>query len=135
MKEILGVTKKDMQELLDALQVLYDSINRQTAVAVEQSRTSLKKLKNQVREEVKYRNARAKAKARQLKEKGRQYLSNVREHLKSRTDLAKERARALKEGLKSGELKEWKMRRGEARLMRRLKRWEKRHFKRSLRVY
>ncbi|TCD61669.1 hypothetical protein EIP91_008117 [Steccherinum ochraceum] len=135
LKAIMGVNTKDMQVLMDALEVLYEAIDRQRIIAYEQSKTGLMKLKHQVQEEVKYRNARAKAKAKELKQKGRQYLTTLREHVKSRTDLAKVHAKVIKESLKSVELKDWKLRRLEARQLRRLERWEKRHLKRALRVY
>lgn len=134
-KSAFGASQRDMQEVLDALQVLYDAIARQTAVALEQSFSSLKTWKEQVQEEMKYRHERAKVRAQELKEMGQQYFSSVREHIKARTVLAKEHAKVIKESLKSAERMEWKLKRFESRRLRRLRRWERRHFKRALRVY
>ncbi|THH29595.1 hypothetical protein EUX98_g4578 [Antrodiella citrinella] len=98
LKALLGVSNK---ELLDALQVLYDAINRHTAVALEQSRTGLTMLTKQVKERLMYRNERAKAKAMLLKEKGKQYISVVREHMKTRAE-ARWRRRSLRKRARRG---------------------------------
>ena len=134
-KSLLGVTDKNMQEVLDALQALYDAIARQTTLALQQSITNIQTIKKQVQKEMKSRNERAKAKAKQLKEFGRQYFSTVRDRIRIRTDLAKEHAKLIKERLKSPEFKEWREKRSEARQLRRLRRWEKKHFKRALKVH
>ncbi|KAH8100876.1 hypothetical protein BXZ70DRAFT_936302 [Cristinia sonorae] len=138
LKALLGVSDKGMQELMDALQVLYESIHRQTIAAVGKSAESLRKLHVQVQEEMKYRNTRAKARAREIKEKGRQYLSTMRETFKARTEVAKEHAKVMKENMRKRRAMraEWRKQAAAAREWRKSRRAERRRgYLRSSRVY
>ncbi|CAL1716716.1 unnamed protein product [Somion occarium] len=90
---VTKAVRKDVQELLDALDHLADVISRQTSVLWEQSRGTIALL----RDEFQYRNGHAKERSKQLKEMGERLLCTVGETIKTRSDIAKERALAIRD--------------------------------------
>jgi len=95
MKALVEVVRDDLEELMEALDELMRAIGHQTSALVEQSKGTAQVL----REHLRYRNNKARGKARELKEMGGQLVSLAGEHLRGRACTAKKRAQTLKENL------------------------------------
>lgn len=123
--------RKDMQELLDALDHLAEAISRQTATLWEQSIGTVSTL----REEITTHNTRAREKAKQLKKMGERFLGSVGETFRARSGLAKERAHALRNRLTNSDLGEkiYDAVEGSKAKARRIKRKEKRQARKNVR--
>lgn len=83
----------DVQEILDALDELARAIGRQTETVWEQSKTTVEV----VRENIRARHERARARAKELREVGGRLFSSVSEQLRGRISMAKENARMIRE--------------------------------------
>lgn len=95
MKALIEVVRHDVKELMEALDELMRAIGRQTNIIKEQSRSKAQVL----RELLQYRNARARDKARELREKGEYLVTFAGERLKERAYIAREKAKILKDNL------------------------------------
>jgi hypothetical protein len=89
---IVQAVAADIDELLRAVDQLAAAITRHTAVAWGQSQKALASL----RSELEYRNERARARARELREVGQHWVSSLKDHIKARTKMARENARSVK---------------------------------------
>ncbi|KAF8896376.1 hypothetical protein BD779DRAFT_1466340 [Infundibulicybe gibba] len=87
MKAIAEVVHNDLNELVEALDDLNRALQQQTNNVMEQSMATAKN----IREQVQYRNDRARDKAKELKAKGAQFMSLAGDTLLGRTDMAKKR--------------------------------------------
>ncbi|KAL0580948.1 hypothetical protein V5O48_001040 [Marasmius crinis-equi] len=94
-KALIEVVHHDFAELLLAVDELVASIRRRSRIVVEQSRNTV----HVVREQLQYRNERAKNKARELTEKGFRLMSYAGNAFAGRTYVARKRAQSLKEGV------------------------------------
>ena len=90
-----ALAHEDVQDLVDALDRLMQVIAQQTAAVLGQSHKAVAHLRGGLRE----RNERAKARARQIRETGVQWLAAVGEHVKGHAAAAKVNARAIRERL------------------------------------
>ncbi|KAJ7593089.1 hypothetical protein C8J56DRAFT_930353 [Mycena floridula] len=101
LSEIMDATKKalsvivndDMKELTDAIDALVQAIRRQVAAVIEDTKGTVELLRSQLR----YRNDRAKGKARKLKLKSQQIISSAKEGLRQRTVRARKQAANVKD--------------------------------------
>ncbi|KAJ8515675.1 hypothetical protein ONZ45_g6961 [Pleurotus djamor] len=96
-KAVVQMVSQDVKELMEALDALLQAIGTQTTVVVEKSKGKAKDLKRTL----KYRNERAKKRARDLKDMGDKFMMHAGEHLKDRATQAKKTARKLKDSLSS----------------------------------
>lgn len=92
-KALVKVVLHDLKELMDALDELMRVIGHQTTVIVEQSKGTMQIL----REGLQYRHDKARGKAKEWKETGSQLMVLAGEQVKGRAAKAKARARALKD--------------------------------------
>ncbi|KAF9267783.1 hypothetical protein L218DRAFT_919470 [Marasmius fiardii PR-910] len=99
-KALVEVIHHDLTDLIMAIDELRASIHRQTRIVVEQSKSTVK----MVRDQFQYRNARAKGKARELKDKGVRFMSYAGDAFVGRTRIARKRAQSLKEGVASSHI-------------------------------
>lgn len=97
MKAVALVVRQDLQELMEALDDLMRAIGHQTATILEQSRGTSQALRQRLR----YRNDRAKGKARELRTKGQEFISFAGEKVRERAERAKQKARTIRERLAS----------------------------------
>lgn len=95
MKALIEVVRHDLKELMEALDELMCAIGRQTNIIKEQSRSKAQVL----RELLQYRNARAREKARDLREKGEHLVLSAAERLKERAYIARVKAKSLRDNL------------------------------------
>lgn len=93
MKALIEVVRHDLKELMEAIDELMFVIGRQTNMVMEESRSKAQVL----RELLQYRNAKARGKARELRERGEQLVSFAGEQLKERAYIAKAKAKILKD--------------------------------------
>ncbi|KAF8825147.1 hypothetical protein HHX47_DHR7000093 [Lentinula edodes] len=109
MKALIEVVEHDLKDLMVAIDDLMLALHRSTSIVVEQSKSAAQS----VWEQLDYRNARAKDRARELKDKGMQLMSYAGNHILGRTtdakqtanffkDLITSRRRQLKDKLKHG---------------------------------
>ncbi|KAJ3898774.1 hypothetical protein F5879DRAFT_583011 [Lentinula edodes] len=109
MKALIEVVEHDLKDLMVAIDDLMLALHRSTSIVVEQSKSAAQS----VWEQLDYRNARAKDRARELKDKGMQIMSYAGNHILGRTtdakqtanffkDLITSRRRQLKDKLKHG---------------------------------
>ncbi|KAJ3864109.1 hypothetical protein EV359DRAFT_41720 [Lentinula novae-zelandiae] len=112
MKALIEVVEHDLKDLMVAIDDLMLALHRSTSIVVEQFKSAAQS----VREQLDYRNARAKDRARELKDKGMQIMSFAGNHILERTtdakqtanfykDLITSRRRQLKDKLKHGALR------------------------------
>ncbi|KAF7424610.1 hypothetical protein PC9H_009918 [Pleurotus ostreatus] len=92
-RAVVQAVSQDVKELMDALDALLQAIGDQTSVLVKKSKGKASVL----REQLNYRNKRAKMKARELKDIGDRFVSYAGERLKERASRAKKRASQLRE--------------------------------------
>lgn len=97
MKAVALVVRQDLQELMEALDDLMRAIGHQTATILEQSKGTSQALRQRLR----YRNDRAKGKARELRTKGQEFISFAGEKVRERAERAKQKARTIRERLAS----------------------------------
>jgi hypothetical protein len=90
---VVATLENDMRELMDALDKLVFAISRQTAVILQKTAGTAQVL----RDSFQYRNARARGKARELRNVGGQIISLAEEQIKMRAGKAKVKAKALRE--------------------------------------
>lgn len=98
-KAILVIVPNDMKELADALDALMQAIRHQINTVFEESKSTVQLL----RDELQYRNNRAKGKARELREKSEQIILLASDRLKRKTAKAKTQATNIKEGIVTSE--------------------------------
>uniref|UniRef100_A0A0W0EXS9 Uncharacterized protein n=1 Tax=Moniliophthora roreri TaxID=221103 RepID=A0A0W0EXS9_MONRR len=91
-KALVEVVHHDIAELMQAIDELMNAIHRQTRMVAEHSRSAVQTVK----EHFEYRNARAKGKAMELREKGLRLMSYASDAVIGRTRNAKKRAQVLK---------------------------------------
>lgn len=90
---VMRAAAADIQELLDAIDALAQTISRQTSVLWDQSRDAVSVLKSTFEQ----RHEIAKNKARYMRAVGEQWFSSLKEHIRGRAEIARENARALKD--------------------------------------
>lgn len=132
-KALIQVLHKDVMELALALDDLIGAIRRQKRNIMEESKSKANALRDQLR----YRNNKAKGKAREIRSKGKEILSYAGEEFMGRTARAKARASGLKDSLVTSEAwqsysnarREWvtKLKRQGSREKRRLGSWERKN--------
>lgn len=92
-KSLIDAVEHDLKDLILALDELAQAIKRSTRAVTEQSKSAAQV----IREQFEYRNARAKGKAREIREKGMQMISDAGSSFWGRTNKAKERASFIKD--------------------------------------
>jgi hypothetical protein len=92
-KNVMEATEIDTTEIMAALDNLAASISKQTSMILEKSMDTALVL----RDNLQYRNARAKGKAKELRVVGEQLISIAEDHIRSRAGKAKVKAMALRE--------------------------------------
>ncbi|KAJ3744417.1 hypothetical protein DFH05DRAFT_1495098 [Lentinula detonsa] len=93
MKALVEVVEHDWKDLMVAIDELVLALHRSTVAVVEQSKSAAQV----IREQLEYRNARAKNRARELKAKGMQIMSYAGDHILGRATTAKQKAHSLKD--------------------------------------
>ncbi|KAF7374906.1 hypothetical protein MSAN_00376700 [Mycena sanguinolenta] len=91
MKALEEVVGRDLKELMTAIDTLMRAIGVQVSTILADSKSQAQIL----REVLKYRNERAKGKARELMQTAEQFMSSASERLKARAEIAKTRAKTL----------------------------------------
>ncbi|RPD60096.1 hypothetical protein L226DRAFT_535034 [Lentinus tigrinus ALCF2SS1-7] len=129
MSTIFAQTRKDIQEILDALDELSRAISRQTEAVWEQSKTTVQV----VRENIRARHERAKTRAKELRAVGERLLSSVSAQVRGRVAMAKENAHALRENVRVRREESFRVRR-EWHEVRRERRMERRAVRQERRV-
>ena len=132
MTTIFAQTRKDMQEILDALDELSRAISRQTDAVWEQSKATVQV----VRENIRARHERAKTRAKELRAAGERLLSSVSAQVRGRVALAKENAQTLRDNVRVRREESFRVRREwhEVRRERRMERRAVRHERRARRA-
>ena len=92
-KNVMEAAEIDTAEIMAALDNLAASISKQTSAILEKSMDTALVL----RENLQYRNSRAKGKAKELRVAGEQLISFAEDHIRSRAGRAKVKAMALRE--------------------------------------
>lgn len=92
-KALVDAVEHDLKDLLLALDELMQAIHRSTRAVTEQSKSAAQV----VMEQFEYRNARAKDRAREIKDMGMQIMSYAGNSFLGRTNKAKERAYSIKD--------------------------------------
>ena len=92
-KNVMEAAEIDTAEIMAALDNLAAAISKQTSTILEKSLDTAQVL----RDGLKYRNARAKGKAKELRDVGEQLVLIAEAHIKSRAGRAKVKAMALRE--------------------------------------
>ena len=92
-KNVMEAAEIDTAEIMAALDNLAAAISKQTSTILEKSLDTAQVL----RDGLKYRNARAKGKAKELRDAGEQLVLIAEAHIKSRAGRAKVKAMALRE--------------------------------------
>ncbi|KAI0331898.1 hypothetical protein GY45DRAFT_1275211 [Cubamyces sp. BRFM 1775] len=126
-----GPTRDDVEEIVEALEELGVAIGRQTESVLEQSKSMV----GVVRQNIKARHERARSRAKEIRAAGERWLSSVSEvgaKVRERVSLAKENARALRETVVSTHTRREEARR--ARQQRRDVRRERRSERRARRA-
>ncbi|KAK7033113.1 hypothetical protein R3P38DRAFT_2521408 [Favolaschia claudopus] len=95
MKALEQVVGPDFREVMMAIDSLIRAIGRQAEAIVADSKSRAQILRNLL----KYRNQRAKGKARELQQTAEKYVSAASERLKARAEIARTRAQVIKKGL------------------------------------